>query len=561
MEAAILTTSYFQSAVLYSLVAITTILFTIYFYIESSRAVRLAHKLPGPKPIPILGNALITLGVHPDDMMGTLIKNNVYGPVVRAFLGRKVVVAIYHPRDVEVILSSTVHINKAPEYRFFKPWLGDGLLISSGEKWRTHRKIIAPTFHLNVLKSFVPLFYENSKDLVIRLRDIVGKEFDCHDYMASVTVDILLETAMGLRESEKQKSGYEYAVAVMNMCDIIHRRQYNANLRFDTLFNLSKFSEIQKEQLGIIHNLTSTVIRKKKEAAYKKVCSEIEDTTKSNQNANLNEIKQEDKSGGIKKEETTKLHYVRDDLDEIDENDVGEKKRYAFLDLLLEIRKTGAPLTDQEIKEEVDTIMFEGHDTTAAGSSFVLCVLGIHQDVQQRVYEELNQIFQGSNRPCTFQDTLEMKYLERVILETLRLFPPVPAIARLLKEDVKIVTNNYVLPKGCTVLIPQFLIHRLEEFYPNPDEFNPDNFLPERMQSRHYYAFVPFSAGPRSCVGRKYAMLKLKVLLSTILRNYKILSDLTEKDFRLKVDIILKRVDGFRIKIEPRNKGNSGVRI
>ena len=93
--------------------------------------------------------------------------------------------------------------------------MGEGLLISTGEKWRTHRKIIAPTFHLNVLKSFVPLFYENSRDLVLRLKKEIGKEFDCHDYMSGITVDILLETAMGLRGAEKEKSGFDYAMAVM----------------------------------------------------------------------------------------------------------------------------------------------------------------------------------------------------------------------------------------------------------------------------------------------------------------------------------------------------------
>lgn len=100
-------------------------------------------------------------------------------------------------------------------FRFFKPWLGDGLLINSGEKWRTHRKIIAPTFHLNVLKTFIPLFYNNSIDLIVRLRDQIGKEFDCHDYLSAVTVDILIETAMGLRETKKQRTSYDYAMAVM----------------------------------------------------------------------------------------------------------------------------------------------------------------------------------------------------------------------------------------------------------------------------------------------------------------------------------------------------------
>ncbi|EFN67218.1 Cytochrome P450 4g15 [Camponotus floridanus] len=145
-----------------------------------------------------------------------------------------------------------------------------------------------------------------------------------------------------------------------------------------------------------------------------------------------------------------------------------------------------------------------------------------------------------------------MKYLERVILESLRLFPPVPLIARKLNEDVQIITGNYILPKSATILIPPFAVHRLEEYYPNPTVFNPDNFLPEKMQQRHYYAFIPFSAGPRSCVGRKFAMLKLKVLLSTILRNYRVISDVADNDFVLQGDIILKRHDGFKIKLEPR---------
>jgi cytochrome P450 family 4 len=168
--------------------------------------------------------------------------------------------------------------------------------------------------------------------------------------------------------------------------------------------------------------------------------------------------------------------------------------------------------------------------------------------------EELDEIFKGSDRPCTFQDTLEMKYLERVILETLRLFPPVPAIARQLNEDVKMASGDHLLPAGCTVVVAPYKVHRNPEYYPDPEKFDPDNFLPEKTQNRHYYAYIPFSAGPRSCVGRKYAMLKLKVLISTILRNYKINSDLTEKDFKLQVDIILKRSDGFRIKLEPRKQ-------
>lgn len=128
---------------------------------------------------------------------------------------------------------------------------------------------------------------------------------------------------------------------------------------------------------------------------------------------------------------------LKDDLD-VEDNDVGEKKRLAFLDLLIEASQDGTLISDEEIKEQVDTIMFEGHDTTAAASSYFLTLMGIHQDVQAKVVQELDEIFRGTDRPTTFNDTLEMKYLERCLLETLRLYPPVPIIGRQLSEDLKL---------------------------------------------------------------------------------------------------------------------------
>lgn len=117
-------------------------------------------------------------------------------------------------RRVSILLS---HLKSSSSLfcRFFKPWLGDGLLIDSGAKWRKHRKAIAPTFHMSVLKTFVPLFYENSLDLVRRLREKVGQQFDCHDYLSVVTVDILTETAMGVKREKRQNTAYDYAMAVM----------------------------------------------------------------------------------------------------------------------------------------------------------------------------------------------------------------------------------------------------------------------------------------------------------------------------------------------------------
>lgn len=536
------------------LIATTIALGIAYWWQQNKRLVKMGNLIPGPPTIPLLGNAHYVMGKTHNEIMDVALRlSKEYTDVVRIWIGPKLLIFLTHPADVEIILSSHVHIDKSDEYRFFKPWLGEGLLISSGDKWRAHRKLIAPAFHQNVLKSFMSTFNSNSHAVTKRFQKEVGKVFDVHDYMSETTVDILLETAMGHKRMSENAGGFEYAMAVMKMCDILHSRHLGLLLRFDPVFNLTSIKKQQEKLLGVIHGLTKRVIKDKKEVFEKTYqdgsvpspsLSEIIEGNYETESKNTPKITPRD----------TITKGLRDDLDDNDENDTGEKRRLAFLDLMIETAKTGNNLSDLEIKEQVDTIMFEGHDTTAAGSSFVLCLLGIHQDIQERVFAEQKQIFGDSSRDVTFADTMEMKYLERVIMESLRLYPPVPIIARKINEDVQLVSQNLVLPAGATVVIGTFKIHRRPDIYPNPDTFDPDNFLPENTQNRHYYSFIPFSAGPRSCVGRKYAMLKLKVLLSTILRTYRIKSSLTEYDFKLQADIILKRTDGFRIEIEPRQK-------
>lgn len=309
------------------------------------------------------------------------------------------------------------------------------------------------------------------------------------------------ETAMGVSKKTQGQSGFEYASAVMKMCDILHVRHRSLLLRANWIFNLSKYAAKQVQLLDIIHGLTKKVIRNKKDAFKNGARGSLAQTSIATGNGNGNAMKN-NKSLTVEGLSYGQSAGLRDDLDvEGEENDIGVKKRLAFLDLLLESAQNGAAITDREIKEQVDTIMFEGHDTTAAASSFFLSLMGIHQEIQEKVYEELYGIFGDSDRPATFQDTLEMKYLERCLMETLRMYPPVPIIARELREDLQLSSGKYVVPAGATVVIGTYLLHRDENIYPNPNKFDPDNFLPERQSNRHYYAFIPFSAGPRSCVG------------------------------------------------------------
>ncbi|KAL3266632.1 hypothetical protein HHI36_010795 [Cryptolaemus montrouzieri] len=551
---------------IYFLISIVGLLCLYHLWWSSQRYVKLGQKIPGPPFVPLFGNALqIFSGEYrsASGIMSIVLDNygkyRKQGNIFRAFLGPKLYIGLADPRDIELILGGNTHLEKSKEYSLFEPWLGDGLLINSGDKWKTHRKMIAPTFHHSILKTFVPVFNKNSEAVIKKFEQKLGQTIDVHDYMSGVTVDILLQTAMGIHRDENDKTnvGFEYAKAVMDMCNILHQRHFKFWLRPDFIFNLTSFAKLQKKLLNIIHSLTLKILEikkgeyltRKKEGKISLYQEAVRDT-EFTEHGNNKKFFSEDVAVNFGSK-------LRDDLDDNDENDVGEKKRLAFLDFMIEAsHMEGNNLSDEDIKNEVDTIMFEGHDTTAAGSSFVLCMLGVHQDIQSKVVKELNSIFKGSNRPVTYNDTLEMKYLERVILETLRLYPPVPLIARKVEKEIKLVSADYILPKGVTVIIGQFITHRLEEYYPNPLKFDPDNFLPERCQQRHYYSFIPFSAGPRSCVGRKYAMLKLKILLANIIRKFKIISEVPEKDFKLQADIILKRADGFGLKLERRVSAN-----
>jgi len=227
---------------------------------------------------------------------------------------------------------------------------------------------------------------------------------------------------MGVSKKTQDKSGFEYAMAVMRMCDILHARHRSIFLRNEFVFTLTRYYKEQGRLLNIIHGLTTKVIRSKK-AAFEQgtrgslAQCELKAAALEREREQNGGVDQTPSTAGSDEKDREKdkekaspvagLSYgqsagLKDDLD-VEDNDIGEKKRLAFLDLMLESAQNGALITDTEIKEQVDTIMFEGHDTTAAGSSFFLSLMGIHQDIQDRVLAELDSIFGDSQRPATFQ--------------------------------------------------------------------------------------------------------------------------------------------------------------
>ncbi|XP_059471990.1 cytochrome P450 4C1-like [Neocloeon triangulifer] len=493
---------------------IEVILLVILFFSAWYLLTRTKHevdKLPGPPAIPLFGNSLSFATSREESYKYMMQLTKTYYPVLRTWMGPTPVIHPLDPNIVEIILTSSQHITKSLEYAFISDWLGTGLLTSTGSKWHSRRKMLTPAFHFKILEQFVPVFGDNTAILV----DVVKKKIKSTSGPINIVplvthcaLDIICETAMGTAVHAQTDSESKYVSAMYEISDLIVHRMLRPWLHPAFIHDMTPTGRNFKRCLKTLRGFTNNVIQERK-----------------------TEFRKNKASGKVKH----------------GEDEFGVKKRTAFLDLLLEVSDEKRTLSDEDIREEVDTFMFEGHDTTAMAMSWALYFLGCNPDVQQKCVEELDEIFGGDDRKPTMNDLNQMKYLERVIKETLRLRPSVFMIGRQVTTDLKF--GGYTFPKGTGIYMHIISIHLNPKVFPNPEKFDPDRFLPEVALGRHPYAYIPFSAGPRNCIGQKFAMLEQKTLLSTMLRNFKLRTVDPEKSSVYIPDLILRPKHGIDLEI------------
>ncbi|XP_020298469.1 cytochrome P450 4C1-like [Pseudomyrmex gracilis] len=225
-----------------------------------------------------------------------------------------------------------------------------------------------------------------------------------------------------------------------------------------------------------------------------------------------------------------------------------QKKRLALLDLLIAAFQENQ-ITDLDIREEVDTFMFEGHDTTAMGICFSLLLLAEHKDIQDRVRTEVNGMMEENEGKLTMASLQKLPYLERCLKEAMRLYPSVHLISRILSEDIK--CQSYTVPANTIVHLNIYGVHRDPNFWPHPDVFDPDRFLPDQVQNRHPYCYLPFSAGSRNCIGQRFAMYEMKAMIASLVHHFYLEPVDYLKDLRIKCDLILHPAHPIRIKFVP----------
>lgn len=180
-------------------------------------------------------------------------------------------------------------------------------------------------------------------------------------------------------------------------------------------------------------------------------------------------------------------------------------------------------MTAQQVRDECLTLLLAGHETTANGLSFIFFLMAQHPDVQEKVFAEASSVFgtaSGASRPTAAEIYERLPYCQRVVSESLRMYPPVWVTAR--TAAVSYPYRGLEIPAGSLLLVPQIAIHRDARWYPEPMHFNPDRFLPEASAARPRHAYFPFGAGARICIGESFAWMEAVLVLASVVRQWRL---------------------------------------
>ncbi|XP_044261647.1 probable cytochrome P450 6a23 [Tribolium madens] len=347
------------------------------------------------------------------------------------------------------------------------------LFAIGGQKWRNLRTKLTPTFTSGKMKQMFQTLIDCTPGLVDQIDSfcLEKESIDIKEVLGCFTTDIIGSCAFGLDFNTSKEKNSPF-------------REYGRKAFVPTKFDIIKMI-LAMSFPRVARALRLTLTRK-----------DVSDFF---------------------------LNVVKDTVEYREKNNY---RRKDFIQLLIDLREDegqhdGKTLTIEEIAAQCFVFFIAGFETSSTTMTFVLYELSRRQDLQEKLRDEINTVLGKYDGHVTYEAIQEMKYMDQVINEALRMYPPVPILSRKCVKDYKIPDQDVIIDKDTTIFIPILGIHYDEEYYPEPEIFDPERFSEENKNSRHSYAHIPFGEGPRICIGMRFGLMQTKVGLATLLKNYK----------------------------------------
>lgn len=409
---------------------------------------------PGPRGHPILG-------VMPEfnrDTLGFITRCRDYGDVVRARFFYVTAYFLYHPDDIEYVVSTNArNFVKSMSLRsnFFQRLVGNGLLTSEGEMWKRQRRLAQPAFHRERISGYGDVMVDYAQRMIAMWR--AGEVRDIHRDMMRLTLEIVVRTLFNADVSQD--------------ADKVGR----------ALSEIVKPFASQATIKWILDNRLPTDAHRR----FHREAQKIDDI--------VYRIIADRRASGL------------------DQGDL--------LSMLLEAHdEDGSQMTDKQLRDEVMTLFLAGHETTALTLSWTWYLLAQNPLVEQKFHDELDDVLGG--RLPTLEDLPRLKYTDMIAREAMRLYPPAYGLGREAIEECEI--GGFRVPRKTQIFMFQWATQRDPRFFPEPEAFQPERWTEEFAGSLPKYAYFPFGGGPRFCIGNTFAMMEIVLVLATIGQRFRL---------------------------------------
>jgi cytochrome P450 len=384
-----------------------------------------------------------------------------HGGIALLDFGRRQVFLVTDPDCIKHILQDNYrNYIRGSSVSTARLLLGNGLALNNGESWLRQRRLMQPAFHRQRLDQLSQRIVELTEETAVRWQQYAasGQAVDVNDEMMKLTLQIVVKSMFSEDISDRlDELSHAFDIA-QHFIYWYRRNPLAMPLWLPTPAN-RRFLQARKQVDKIIYDLIAKRRQQPNEA-----------------------------------------------------NDL--------LDMLLAARdeETGEGMSDEQLRDEIVTIFFAGHETTVTMLTWTWYILTTNSQAEADLQAELTAVLHGN--PPSFSDLPQLDYTERLLYETMRIYTPTWIFAREAVADD--VVQGYALKAGSSLLISSYVTHHNPEFWPQPETFDPDRFLPENVASRHRYAYLPFGAGPHLCIGKGFAMMEAQLIMGLLAQRFRL---------------------------------------